>query len=206
MINISTHALLYLLIQKMSYGPNPQGHFHYFLRLIFLACSFYFCLLISFSKEKECKEGKCISCKHLKSTSNNTNILGGSKGIWAVLIEAKSLWTLTAEWELMAFINPLHVFWKNEHGVTDFKVIPITRGFLLAPVGFKPTLEWRSGLFDIFAYWFLSFRFSFATDIAQGMAYLHHHKMYHGRLKSNNCVIDDRWVCKIAGKEKINEN
>ncbi|XP_027302647.3 atrial natriuretic peptide receptor 1 isoform X3 [Anas platyrhynchos] len=42
------------------------------------------------------------------------------------------------------------------------------------------------------------FRFSFATDIAQGMAYLHHHKIYHGRLKSNNCVIDDRWVCKIA--------
>ncbi|XP_017941345.1 atrial natriuretic peptide receptor 2 [Manacus vitellinus] len=42
------------------------------------------------------------------------------------------------------------------------------------------------------------FRFSFATDIAQGMAYLHRHKMYHGRLKSNNCVIDDRWVCKIT--------
>ncbi|KAK2528064.1 atrial natriuretic peptide receptor 2, partial [Columba guinea] len=42
------------------------------------------------------------------------------------------------------------------------------------------------------------FRFSFATDVAQGMAYLHHHKMYHGRLKSRNCVIDDRWVCKIA--------
>ncbi|NWY55748.1 ANPRB protein, partial [Chionis minor] len=42
------------------------------------------------------------------------------------------------------------------------------------------------------------FRFSFATDTAQGMAYLHHHKMYHGRLKSSNCVIDDRWVCKIA--------
>ncbi|XP_062460378.1 atrial natriuretic peptide receptor 2-like [Pezoporus occidentalis] len=42
------------------------------------------------------------------------------------------------------------------------------------------------------------FRFSFATDIARGMAYLHHHKMYHGRLKSSNCVIDDRWVCKIT--------
>ncbi|NWR60231.1 ANPRA protein, partial [Bucorvus abyssinicus] len=42
------------------------------------------------------------------------------------------------------------------------------------------------------------FRFSFATDIAQGMAYLHHHKVFHGRLKSTNCVIDDRWVCKIA--------
>ncbi|NWR47257.1 ANPRB protein, partial [Regulus satrapa] len=38
------------------------------------------------------------------------------------------------------------------------------------------------------------FRFSFAADIAQGMSYLHHHKIYHGRLKSNNCVIDDRWV------------
>uniref|UniRef100_A0A8D0G9H7 Guanylate cyclase n=1 Tax=Sphenodon punctatus TaxID=8508 RepID=A0A8D0G9H7_SPHPU len=42
------------------------------------------------------------------------------------------------------------------------------------------------------------FRFSFTTDVAQGMAYLHQHKMYHGRLKSSNCVIDDRWVCKIS--------
>ncbi|XP_032883737.1 atrial natriuretic peptide receptor 2-like [Amblyraja radiata] len=42
------------------------------------------------------------------------------------------------------------------------------------------------------------FRLSFATDIARGMAYLHHHKIYHGRLQSTNCVIDDRWVCKIA--------
>ncbi|XP_075688232.1 atrial natriuretic peptide receptor 1-like [Rhinoderma darwinii] len=37
------------------------------------------------------------------------------------------------------------------------------------------------------------FRLSFATDIARGTAYLHHHKMYHGRLTSRNCVIDDRW-------------
>lgn len=59
---------------------------------------------------------------------------------------------------------------------------------------------------DILAHRILTFRFSFATDIAQGMAYLHHHKMYHGRLKSNNCVIDDRWVCKIAGKEKARKN
>ncbi|KAL7988638.1 hypothetical protein Chor_007557, partial [Crotalus horridus] len=42
------------------------------------------------------------------------------------------------------------------------------------------------------------FRFSFAIDIAQGMAYLHHHRIYHGQLKSRNCVIDDRWVCKIS--------
>uniref|UniRef100_A0A1A7XTH4 Guanylate cyclase n=2 Tax=Iconisemion striatum TaxID=60296 RepID=A0A1A7XTH4_9TELE len=42
------------------------------------------------------------------------------------------------------------------------------------------------------------FRFSFATDIARGMSYLHQHKICHGRLKSLNCVLDDRWVCKIT--------
>ncbi|XP_078075352.1 atrial natriuretic peptide receptor 2-like [Mustelus asterias] len=42
------------------------------------------------------------------------------------------------------------------------------------------------------------FRLSFAMDLARGMAYLHQHKIYHGRLQSTNCVIDDRWVCKIS--------
>ncbi|XP_038571714.1 atrial natriuretic peptide receptor 2-like [Micropterus salmoides] len=42
------------------------------------------------------------------------------------------------------------------------------------------------------------FRLSFATDITRGMSYLHQHKMFHGRLHSRNCVIDDRWVCKIS--------
>uniref|UniRef100_H3CDA0 Guanylate cyclase n=1 Tax=Tetraodon nigroviridis TaxID=99883 RepID=H3CDA0_TETNG len=42
------------------------------------------------------------------------------------------------------------------------------------------------------------FRFSFATDIARGMSYLHQHRICHGRLKSPNCVVDDRWVCKIT--------
>ncbi|MBN3297124.1 ANPRB protein, partial [Amia calva] len=42
------------------------------------------------------------------------------------------------------------------------------------------------------------FRLSFATDIARGMAYLHQHKIFHSRLHSKNCVIDDRWVCKIS--------
>ncbi|KAM6909403.1 atrial natriuretic peptide receptor 1 [Xenentodon cancila] len=42
------------------------------------------------------------------------------------------------------------------------------------------------------------FRFSFAMDIARGMSYLHQHKICHGRLKSLNCVLDDRWVCKIT--------
>lgn len=31
------------------------------------------------------------------------------------------------------------------------------------------------------------------------MSYLHQHRVCHGRLKSLNCVVDDRWVCKITG-------
>ncbi|XP_078573901.1 atrial natriuretic peptide receptor 1-like isoform X3 [Branchiostoma floridae x Branchiostoma japonicum] len=42
------------------------------------------------------------------------------------------------------------------------------------------------------------FRFSFATDIARAMSYLHDRKIFHGRLKSSNCIIDDRWVVKIS--------
>lgn len=44
------------------------------------------------------------------------------------------------------------------------------------------------------------FRFSFARDIARAMAYLHQRKIYHGHLKSSNCIIDDRWVLKITGR------
>ena len=43
------------------------------------------------------------------------------------------------------------------------------------------------------------FRLSFAYDIALAMAYLHSKRIYHGHLKSSNCVIDDRWVVKITG-------
>ena len=43
------------------------------------------------------------------------------------------------------------------------------------------------------------FRFSFADDIAAGMAYLHSKNIFHGRLKSSNCLINDRWVLKITG-------
>lgn len=32
------------------------------------------------------------------------------------------------------------------------------------------------------------------------MSYLHQHRICHGRLKSLNCVLDDRWVCKITGE------
>lgn len=44
------------------------------------------------------------------------------------------------------------------------------------------------------------FRFSFVMDIARGMSYLHSKRLYHGRLFSSNCVIDDRWVVKITGE------
>ncbi|KAL4235759.1 hypothetical protein ACF0H5_004151 [Mactra antiquata] len=43
-----------------------------------------------------------------------------------------------------------------------------------------------------------AFRFSFEGDIARGMAYLHSRKIIHGRLKANNCVVDDRWTVKIS--------
>ncbi|XP_071953842.1 atrial natriuretic peptide receptor 1-like [Antedon mediterranea] len=42
------------------------------------------------------------------------------------------------------------------------------------------------------------FRFSFCTDIARAMTYLHQNKIYHGRLTSSNCVVDDRWVVKVT--------
>ncbi|XP_054764256.2 atrial natriuretic peptide receptor 1-like isoform X3 [Lytechinus pictus] len=43
-----------------------------------------------------------------------------------------------------------------------------------------------------------SFRFSFCMDVARGMHYMHNNKLYHGKLTSSNCVVDDRWVVKIA--------
>ncbi|XP_016111881.1 atrial natriuretic peptide receptor 2-like [Sinocyclocheilus grahami] len=39
------------------------------------------------------------------------------------------------------------------------------------------------------------FRFSFATDIARGMSYLHQFKICHGRLKSANCAEDSSLEC-----------
>ena len=38
------------------------------------------------------------------------------------------------------------------------------------------------------------FKMSFASDIAAGVNELHRSGIVHGRLHSNNCVIDNRWV------------
>lgn len=34
--------------------------------------------------------------------------------------------------------------------------------------------------------------------LKQGMKYLHHHNIVHGRLKSRNCVVDGRFVLKVG--------
>ena len=50
-----------------------------------------------------------------------------------------------------------------------------------------------------------SFRFSFATDICKGMEYLHSRKICHGRLKSSNCLVDERWTLKVTGEALLIE-
>ncbi|XP_041377290.1 uncharacterized protein LOC121389705 [Gigantopelta aegis] len=43
------------------------------------------------------------------------------------------------------------------------------------------------------------FRFSILKDICRGMMCLHESEIEsHGRLKSSNCLIDNRWTCKIS--------
>ncbi|KAM6453517.1 retinal guanylyl cyclase 1 [Liasis olivaceus] len=42
------------------------------------------------------------------------------------------------------------------------------------------------------------FKSSLLLDLIKGMKYLHHHEVPHGRLKSRNCVVDGRFVLKVA--------
>ncbi|XP_060579361.1 atrial natriuretic peptide receptor 1-like [Ruditapes philippinarum] len=59
-----------------------------------------------------------------------------------------------------------------------------------------------------------TFKYSLTMDLVQGMIYIHNSKlMVHGRLKSSNCLVDNRWTLKITdyGIEKfldkqVNEN
>lgn len=45
------------------------------------------------------------------------------------------------------------------------------------------------------------FRYSMITDIVEGIWFIHYSVLgHHGRLKSNNCVIDSRFVVKITGQ------
>lgn len=37
-----------------------------------------------------------------------------------------------------------------------------------------------------------------ALHVLQGMKYLHHRDIVHGRLKSRNCVVDGRFVLKVT--------
>ncbi|KAL8593365.1 hypothetical protein ACOMHN_067432, partial [Nucella lapillus] len=41
---------------------------------------------------------------------------------------------------------------------------------------------------------------SLATDVCAGLAYLHGSEVkVHGHLRSSNCLVDNRWTCKLAG-------
>ena len=48
-----------------------------------------------------------------------------------------------------------------------------------------------------------NFRFSFANDVTRAMLYLHGRRIYHGRLKLSNCVVDDRWTVKVSGESSL---
>ena len=50
-----------------------------------------------------------------------------------------------------------------------------------------------------------TFRYSIINDIVNGMQFLHNSAIeYHGRLKSSNCVIDNRFVVKLSDYGLVN--
>ncbi|XP_064613348.1 atrial natriuretic peptide receptor 1-like [Liolophura sinensis] len=53
----------------------------------------------------------------------------------------------------------------------------------------------------------MTFKLSFAMDIARGMTFLHGSPIRsHGNLKSSNCVLDSRWVVKVTDYGVITEH
>ena len=48
-----------------------------------------------------------------------------------------------------------------------------------------------------------AFRLTFAMDACRGLAYLHSKKIFHGRLSSTNCVINNQWTLKLTGATRL---
>uniref|UniRef100_T1IT78 guanylate cyclase n=1 Tax=Strigamia maritima TaxID=126957 RepID=T1IT78_STRMM len=75
--------------------------------------------------------------------------------------------------------------------------------YLPKPIPFVYTFALQGSLFEILtsgAYkltW--NFKLSILKDIAMGMEYLHNSNTHsHGHLTSRNCLIDNRWTCKVT--------
>ncbi|TPP63717.1 hypothetical protein FGIG_01339 [Fasciola gigantica] len=53
-----------------------------------------------------------------------------------------------------------------------------------------------------------TFRLSMLTDISNGLSFLHKRGIVHGRLSSNNCVVDGDWTCKLTdfGMDEVRFN
>ena len=49
----------------------------------------------------------------------------------------------------------------------------------------------------------LGFKFSLASDVANGMAFLHRRGIIHGSLRSSCCLLDTRWTVKICEWEYV---
>lgn len=70
---------------------------------------------------------------------------------------------------------------------------------LFLPVGERGSLADVLSLETVDFSW--DFRYSFMKDICSGMNYLHHRTSIgsHGRLKSQNCLVDYKWTIRISG-------
>ncbi|XP_076087705.1 atrial natriuretic peptide receptor 1-like [Mytilus galloprovincialis] len=117
----------------------------------------------------------------LKKTKLSNLNLSRSK-----LIELKQIGDLTCQ-NLVKFVG-LYLFEKSIYRVTEY----CSRGSLQDIVqNDSINLDW-------------DFKVALLTDLTNGMAFLHDsHFLIHGRLNSERCVIDSRFVLKITGYEYL---